>query len=610
MCGLAGIVDLRGAPVDRAELERMGAALRHRGPDDEGVWIGRGVGLTSLRLAILDLSDAAHQPMATDDGKIVLAYNGELYNFRELRRELELAGRRFRSAGDTEVVLRAYEEWGPACVERFNGMFAFAVWDDRRRELFLARDRFGIKPLYYAVCDGRVLFGSEVKALLEAGLTPAVCTGALVEYFTFQNIFSDLTLFDGVRLLPSGHTAVVPADGAPRLTQYWDLAFEPDESLDAGSAAAAIRESFDAAVGRQLVSDVPVGSFLSGGIDSASIVALACRRVPRLMTFTGGFDLSSVTGIELVFDERADAELVAGAFRTEHYELVMHAGDMAWVLPELVWHLEDLRVGMSYQNHYIARLASRFVKVALAGTGGDELFAGYPWRYEEVARASSDEEFERRYYAYWARLVGDDARASFFTPQVHGELDRPREVFAAVASPSAGLDPVSRALYFEVKTFLHGLLIVEDRVSMAHGLESRVPFLDNQLVDVARRIPSRLKHADAFGKRALRDAMRDLLPSAIVDKRKQGFSPPDRSWYQGPTMNYLQEILLDPRTLERGWFEPAYVRHVLDEHLSGRVNHRLLIWSLLCFEWWNRLFVDGEPRVSRSVAAERARRVL
>jgi asparagine synthase (glutamine-hydrolysing) len=328
------------------------------------------------------------------------------------------------------------------------------------------------------------------------------------------------------------------------------------------------------------------------------------------MTFTGGFDLSSVTGIELVFDERADAELVAGSFRTEHYEMVMHAGDMAWVLPELVWHIEDLRVGMSYQNHYIARLASKFVKVALAGTGGDELFAGYPWRYEEVAHASSDDQFEQRYYDYWARLVDDRERASFFTPQVRTDLERPRDVFRTVAGPSAGLDPVARALHFEAKTFLHGLLLVEDRVSMAHGLEVRVPFLDNDLVDVARRLPSRLKHADAFGKRALRDAMSDLLPRTIIEKRKQGFSPPDRSWYQGSTMGYIQEILLDPRTLDRGWFEPAYVRRTLEEHIAGRVNHRLLIWSLLCFEWWNRLFVDGEPRVSRAAGEERVRRVL
>jgi len=596
MCGIAGIVDVRGAPVAAGEIERMTRALRHRGPDDDGHWTQDGVALGNVRLAILDLTAAGHQPMLSDDGSLALTYNGELYNFRELARELEGHGHRFRSRSDTEVVLRAYEEWGPRCVERFNGMFAFAVWDDRRRTLVLARDRFGVKPLYYALHRGRLLFGSEIKALLEAGLPVAVSPEALVEYFTFQNVLSDRTLFDGVRMLPPAHVAEL-REGELTLAPYWQLELEPNESVDEREWVERIGDAFEAAVTRQLVSDVPVGSYLSGGMDSASIAAVAARSIPRLMTFTGGFDLSSVTGLELVFDERADAERVAREFRTEHYEMVLHAGDMAWVLPELVWHLEDLRVGMSYQNHYIARLASKFVKVALAGTGGDELFGGYPWRYAVVADAPA-EEFEDRYFAYWSRLVPEESHQAFFTPAVIGALgsDAPRSIFAEVVGPSRGLDPVSRALLFELRTFLHGLLVVEDRVSMAHSLEARVPFLDNELVDVARAIPSRLKYGGDEGKRLLRLAMRELLPAEILEKPKQGFSPPDRSWYRGPTMEYIRALLLERRSLERGYFEPVYVRRVLDEHSAARKNHRLLIWSLLCFEWWNRLFVDGESR--------------
>lgn len=596
MCGIAGIYDFGGRPIAASEIKRMSLAIRHRGPDDEGHYVGQGIGLANRRLAIIDLSPAGHQPMANEDGSVLIVYNGELYNFLELVPLLEARGHQFHSRSDTEVILHAYEEWGTNCVHHFNGMFAFAIWDQQRRRLFLARDRFGIKPLYYAVHDDRFLFGSEIKALLEAGLPRRVCLEALVEYFTFQNIFSDHTLFEGVRLLPPGHSMTVSQDGL-QTDHYWDLNFEPDETLTEEEWVTRIHHVFEESVARQLISDVPVGSYLSGGMDSSSIVAVANWYIPRLMTFTGGFDLSSVTGLELVFDERAEAEGVSSAFRTEHYEMVMHAGDMAWVLPKLVWHLEDLRVGMCYQNYYIARLASKFVKVSLAGTGGDELFAGYPWRYSLVSDAEDPDVFDRRYYDYWSRLIPDAEKINFFAPDVWSAVRNylSFDCYRQVIQPVASLDPVSKALYFEAKTFLHGLLVVEDKVSMAHSLEVRVPFLDNQLVDLALRIPLHLKYADGSGKRILRRAMSGLLPAEIVEKEKQGFSPPDGSWYRGQTMNYIREILLDPRSLNRGYFQPAYIRRVLAEHMEGRINHRLLIWSLLSFEWWNRLFIDGEP---------------
>lgn len=603
MCGIAGIVDLRGRPVAATQLKRMADSIRHRGPDDEGVWVDHSVGLASRRLAIIDLSPAASQPMANEDGSVLIVHNGEVYNFLELSPLLRARGHRFQSRSDTEVVLHAYEEWGPECVHRLNGMFAFAIWDAREQELFIARDRFGIKPLYYAFGDGRFVFGSEVKALLEADVPRAVCTDALVEYFTFQNVFSDLTLFDGVKMLQAGHTLTVGRNGV-RTRRYWDLELAPEEGVEDSDWVSRVADTFEGAVTRQLVSDVPVGSYLSGGMDSASIVAAASRRTPRLMTFTGGFDLSSVNGLELVFDERADAEVVSSAFRTEHYEMVLHAGDMSWVLPELVWHLEDLRVGMSYQNYYIARLASKFVKVTLAGTGGDELFAGYPWRYEIVGNVTDPDEFARRHYAYWSRLVPDAEKPAFFAPELWAAAGErsPFDVYREVIAPVAGLDPVSKALYFEAKTFLHGLLVVEDKVSMAHSLETRVPFLDNELVDLARRIPSRLNHSGAEGKHVLREAMRAALPGDIAAKRKQGFSPPDESWYRGRSMVEIRDLLLDPRTLGRGYFQPAYIHRILDEHLTAKVNHRLLIWSLLAFEWWHRLFIDRDSAPTREPA--------
>jgi asparagine synthase (glutamine-hydrolysing) len=608
MCGIAGIFDLAGRPVADSEVRAMNEAIRHRGPDDGGQYLEQGLGLANRRLAIIDLSPAGHQPMANEDGSLLLVYNGELYNFTELVPLLESRGHTFHSKTDTEVVLHAYEEWGPACLERMNGMFACAIWDQRRRELFLARDRFGIKPLYYALHDGRFVFASEIKSLLHAGIPRRVSPEALVEYFTFQNMLSDLTLFDGVRLLPAGHTLTV-SDAGLATRRYWDLTFDPDESVGEDAWAERIRGTFEEVVTRQLISDVPVGSYLSGGMDSASIAAIASRNVPRLMTFTGGFDLSSVTGFELVFDERADAEVVASEFRTQHYEMVMHAGDMAWALPELVWHLEDLRVGMSYPNYYIAGLASKFVKVALGGAGGDEVFGGYPWRYELVTGLDDAKAFDRAYYDYWSRLVPDAQKPAFFADEVWNQArDRSTfDLYRSVLEPVAKLEPLEKALYFEAKTFLHGLLVVEDKVSMAHSLEVRVPFLDNALVALAERIPARVKHGQGGGKELLRKSMEPLLPADIVQKRKQGFSPPDQSWYRGPTMDYLREILLDPRSLGRGYFQPSFVRRVLEEHLEGRVNHRLLIWSLLCFEWWNRLFMDGDAETALGSRSSTAR---
>ena len=358
---------------------------------------------------------------------------------------------------------------------------------------------------------------------------------------------------------------------------------------------------------------MPVGSYLSGGMDSASIAAVAARHVPRLMTFTGGFDLSSVTGLELVFDERADAELVASHFRTEHYEMVMHAGDMAWALPELVWHLEDLRVGMSYPNYYIAGLASKFVKVALGGAGGDELFAGYPWRYELVRELDDAQAFDSAYYDYWCRLVPDGEKQRVLhagRPRTRGRPLAVRRSSARRCEPAAGLDPLSKALYFEAKTFLHGLLVVEDKVSMAHSLEVRVPFLDNELVALAEKIPSRLKHGEGGGKRLLRDAMAPLLPAEHRREAQAGLQParpvlvprPDDGLHPRGAARPPQPR---PRLLRAG----RTCRRVLHEHLEGRVNHRLLIWSLLSFEWWNRLFMDGDGLTRADVRGPQGRRL-
>jgi asparagine synthase (glutamine-hydrolysing) len=624
MCGIAGIIQTDAAPVDEAVLRRMTQAIAHRGPNGEGHYVSGPIGFGHRRLSIIDLSDAGAQPMANEDGRLRLIFNGEIYNFQELRRELETCGHVFRSRTDCEVVLHAYEEWGEAAIARFNGMFAFALWDQPNRRVWLARDRYGIKPLYYTRQSRAFLFGSEIKALLQH---PAVSVrpsfDAMSEYFTFQNIFTDLTLFEGVKLLPAGCTMTVPLDGGEPATQrYWDYRFDGSGfTLSEDEAAECLYALFEKAVTRQLVADVPVGAYLSGGMDSGSIVAVASRHIPRIHTFTGGFDLSSASGLELGFDERAASERLANRFKTEHYETVLHAGDMEHVLPELIWHLEDLRVGQCYPNYYVARLASRFVRVVLSGAGGDELFAGYPWRYYRGIEGASGDRYYDAYYEYWQRLIPDGDREHFFSSGAWSRVrhHEPREVFRGVFGhdrppPTAVDDVVNHSLYFEARTFLHGLFLVEDKLSMAHGLETRVPFLDNDLVDFALRIPPKYKLHDlvhapqvdedevgkrmryqsqpaADGKMVLRQAMRRLVPRETADGRKQGFSAPDASWFKGESIDYVNALLRDRRARLFEYLDADYVTRILDEHSSGRVNHRLLIWSLLSFEWWLRIFV-------------------
>ena len=626
MCGIAGALDRSGAPVPIALLRRMSDVIAHRGPDGEGQYADGPVGLANRRLAIIDPRPEGDQPMVDATGDYVITYNGELYNYRELRVELERLGRRFRTATDTEVVLNAYAQWGVACVDRFNGMFGLAIWDRRKRQLFLARDRYGIKPLYYAEVGPLVLFGSEIKSLLQHdGLAAAVSLPHLLEYFTFQNIFTDGTLFAGVKLLRPGHRILLDAGRGPlRAERYWDFDFRDSEE---GASDAEYVEELDRlfrqAVSRQLVSDVPVGAHLSGGMDSGSITALAARELPHLNTFTVGFDMTSRVGLEVAVDERLKAEAMSYQFQTEQYEAVLKAGDMVRCLPALTWHLEDPRVGQSYPNYYLAGLASRFVKVVLTGSGGDELFAGYPWRYYRAVVNQDVDDYISKYYAFWSRLVPDEMRSSFFAPAVWRELSDIDTVAIFRGElpdgdvPRSPEEYVNHSLHLEARTFLHGLFVVEDKLSMAHGLENRVPFLDNDLVEFAQRLPVRLKLRDLSeivqlnenepgpkteryfektrdGKLLLRKVMERYVPPDITNQVKQGFSGPDSSWFRGDSIEYVRDQLLSPEAAIYEFLDPAGVRPLVEEHLAGKANRRLLLWSLLSFEQWCHTFLKGE----------------
>ena len=620
MCGIAGLIHLDGAPVSPAVLDRMTRAIAHRGPDGEGQWIEGEVGIGHRRLAIIDLSPAGQQPMVSPDHRYVLSYNGEIYNFRELKTELEALGYWFRSRTDSEVLLHALTAWGTDALDRLNGMFAFALWDRKERRLLLGRDRYGIKPLYYAQSGKAFAFASEQKAIIaNPAFGTTVDKRALFEYFTFQNIFTDRTLNEGIRLLPPGHFAWLDLnepDPQLRRHQFWDFHFrEPETRASDDEYREELGRLFRQAVNRQLITDVELGSYLSGGMDSGSITAVAAGSFPYLKTFTCGFDLSSASGIELGFDERAKAEAMSYHFKTEHYEMVLKAGDMERCLPRLAHHLEEPRVGQSYPNFYAAQLASKFVKVVLSGAGGDELFGGYPWRYYRAVVNDGFDDYVEKYYGFWQRMLTRDERRAIFAPIADEVADvSPRDIFRGVfrqhdVELDSPEDYINHSLYFECKTFLHGLLVVEDKLSMAHGLESRVPFLDNDLVDFAMQCPVHLKlnnlrevarldenepaankrrffERTKDGKQILRDVMRSFIPEEVAQAEKQGFSAPDASWFKGDSIEFVRKTLLSDEARIYQLLDRGAVQGLVKQHLDGDHNRRLLIWSLLNVEQW------------------------
>ncbi|RAP27581.1 asparagine synthase (glutamine-hydrolyzing) [Candidatus Marinamargulisbacteria bacterium SCGC AG-333-B06] len=615
MCGIVGIINADHEPASEIQLKAMTDAIIHRGPDGEGQYIWNNIGLGHRRLAIIDLTPAGHQPMQTASKRFVITYNGEVYNYKQIRTELESKGHHFHSNTDSEVVLNAYAEWGDACVHKFNGMFAFAILDKEKHTLFLARDRYGIKPLYYAFCGNTFLFASEQKAIQEhKSFKSDMDYEALLEYFTFQNIFTNKTFFKQIKSFPAGHYTTLSIHNLPTelsLTQYWDFQFEePSKPSTEQEYIEELDRLFRQAVKRQLVSDVELGSYLSGGMDSGAITAIAATELPYMKTFTCGFDMHSAQGIELSFDEREKSEYMSYKFKTEHYEMVLKAGDMERCIPKLAYHLEEPRVGQCYPNFYAAQLASKFVKVCLSGAGGDELFGGYPWRYYRAVVNTNFEDYIDKYYKFWHRLIPNKEIKSMFAPIWDEVKDVwTRDIFKSVFKTHEKLlttpeDYVNHSLYFEAKTFLHGLLVVEDKMSMAHSLETRIPFLDNDLVDFSMKLPVKYKlgnltkvvalnenmpgsKTQAYfkktqdGKLLLRKAMERYIPKEVTELQKQGFSAPDQSWFKKDSFSYIYRSIYNPKSKLYDLFDYDAVTKLTNEHINGEQNRRLLIWGLL-----------------------------
>ena len=629
MCGIAGRVNFRsGAPVDAARVGAMCDLIAHRGPDDHGVHCDGAVGFGHRRLAIIDLSPLGRQPMQTDDGQVVITFNGEIYNFHDLRHALEQRGHAFRSHSDTEVILAAYREYGDACVERLAGMFAFAIWDAPRRRLLIARDRLGKKPLHYRLDDDGIAFASEPKAFLaEPGFEPRVDLQAISDYLSLQYVPSPASAFAGIHKLPPAHTLVVE-DGAVNVRQYWRLSYARQQAATSDADALdALSEQLRAAVRRRLVSDVPLGAFLSGGIDSGLVVSFMAECVGTpVRTFSIGFE-------EAAYNELPAARLVAERYGTRHEEFVVRprAADL---LPQLVWHYgEPYADSSALPTYVLSALTRRHVTVALNGDAGDENFAGYD-RYRAMVLAARMDHlpraarlaaaaasraaaalvphakvqrltrFGRRLadtplhrYAAWILHFEPGLKHRLCTPEFRAATaDRGHAYLEAAFAASDATTLVERTMDLDVHTYLpEDLLVKVDIATMAHGLEGRSPFLDHELMQFAASLPAHLKLRGAEQKFLLRRLAERRLPPTLLTLPKKGFGVPIDRWFREDLRETLRDALFDGRLAARGYFDMRVVQQLFDEHQSGRVAWHLQLWNLLMLELWHRMFIDQRP---------------
>jgi asparagine synthase (glutamine-hydrolysing) len=632
MCGICGIFHVdRMQRVNRATLAEMNQRIVHRGPDDDGFYLEGHVGLAMRRLSIIDVQ-TGHQPMANEEENVWIVYNGELYNHQELRKDLEAGGHRYRSKSDTETIVHLYEEHGRDCVKYLRGMFAFAIWDRRKRQLFMARDRLGIKPLYFQYDGKALLFGSEIKAILAyPGLKPEFNIGTLSEYLAFGYIPESETMYAGIRKLLPGHTLELDDHGELRITPYWDLDVKPDDGSQPHTYyVERYRELLESCVSSHLMSDVPLGVFLSGGLDSSAMAALTTkiRREP-IETFAVGYE-------EEAFSEFPFARQVAAHIGSKHHEIRVSREEFFQALPRLIWHEDEPIVWPSSVSlYFVARLARERVTVALTGEGSDETLGGYT-RYawtlfnsrlegayrkltprflrDLVRRRVQNGPFPATLHrklahtflvrdgASWSSFYFDNFYSAFSSADQDQLLTSATKELAGDAyagsmnywNGSSG-DMLHRLLYTDIKTYLVELLMKQDQMSMAASIESRVPFLDHKLVEFTASIPSKYETKGLAGKFVLKSAVEDLLPRETVYRRKMGFPTPWQSWLAGPQLGNLEQILLDSRTVDRGLFRADVVKRLFAEHRAGHRDHGNRIWRLFNLELWQRVCLEGEP---------------
>jgi asparagine synthase (glutamine-hydrolysing) len=620
MCGITGIYNFRSRrPVEGDALERMTRSLAHRGPDDEGFFFDGALGLGHRRLSILDLSERGHQPMTTADGRYTISYNGEIYNYLEVRNELESLGQGFHTGTDTEVVLTLYSSQGANCLKRLNGMFAIAIWDSVKRTLFLARDRVGIKPLYYAETAEGIVFGSEVKALLASTSVGArVCLSLIDTYFNFGYVPGERTLFEGIKKLLPGHWLMVGPEGI-KCERYWDLEYSPDFQRSPEDAAEGLRELLLDAVRIHMRSDVPVGVFLSGGLDSSTTVALLAEAgVENVKTFSVAYREGAA------YDETAYASLVADRFKTDHHVLYIDPAQFQDFVPNYVWFMDEpVSEAAAIALYFIAKHLRDHVTVALSGEGADELYAGYDiykymgWieHYRKLPQAMrslflepllstvggeklrkylrlAQKPLEERYLG--VSLNGSEYH-SLYTREF-SEMLREKVQYAPLRcyyAKTARCDPLTRMLYSDLNTWLvDDLLIKADKMTMANSVELRVPFLDYRVVEQAATIPSSMKIRSGEAKWILKQAMRNRLPDSILTRKKTGFPTPLAAMFRQDLSGYLRDLLLSSRCTNRGYFKHEAVERLIEEHFETRKDHHKLLWQLIVIEEWHRQFID------------------
>jgi asparagine synthase (glutamine-hydrolysing) len=635
MCGIAGILQFeRDHRADPAALRAMCQIMAHRGPDDDGFYTDGPAGIGMRRLSIVDLA-TGHQPISNEDGSLTVVFNGEIYNHRSLREQLVARGHSYRTHSDTETIVHLYEEYGRDCVQHLRGMFAFAIWDRNKKTLFIARDRLGIKPLYYQLTPERLLFGSEVKVILAHGvMQPEFDRAALPEFLAFGYLSGENTFYAGIRKLMPGHTMEIGLNGKADIRQYWDLdASSPHESRDEGYYVRSYRELLEGAVDSHLMSDVPLGVFLSGGLDSSAVAALMTkiRREP-IETFSVGY-------AEQTYSELPFARAVSDHIKSQHREVLVSEQDFFNALPHLIWHEDEPIVWPSSVSlYFVAKLARERVTVVLTGEGSDETLAGYT-RYaftlknaaldrayrnivpsalrrglrNSVATSSLlgatfrrklEHTFLAKDGASWTSFYFDNFFSAFaeaeqtelLTPEFVSEF-APSTAYKNVLEyweHSSG-EMLQRLLYTDIKTYLVELLMKQDNMSMAASIESRVPFLDHVLVEFATRIPREVQLKGLAGKTILKKAMEDILPHSIIYRPKLGFPTPWSGWLAGPRLETIREMLLEPRSLERGYFRREAIDRLFNEHRDKHRDNYDRIWRLLNLELWHRVCLEGQP---------------
>jgi asparagine synthase (glutamine-hydrolysing) len=634
MCGIAGIFEFgRDAHVDSGVLRRMCDVMAHRGPDDDGIFTQGRIGLGMRRLSIVDLK-TGHQPISNEDGSIWIVFNGEIYNHRTLREHLITRGHLYGTHSDTETIVHLYEEYGKDCVQHLRGMFAFAIWDAKKESLFIARDRLGIKPLYYRQTANCFLFGSEIKVLMAyPGVRPDFNRAALPEYLAFGYLSGDNTFYNGVQKLMPGHRLELHEQGDGRVEQYWDLPLAPDDKThDESYYVESYRDLLEGAVNSHLMSDVPLGVFLSGGLDSSAVAALMTkiRREP-IETFSVGYS-------EQTYSELPYARTVAQHLNSVHHEVFLSREDFFGALPTLIWHEDEPIVWpSSVPLFFVSQLASEHVKVVLTGEGSDETLAGYS-RYaftlnnvafdriyrstvprsirrgirDSIASSTWINATTRRKLSHTFLGLDGESWSSFyfdnffsaFSQKDQSELltDEVKSMIEAGSAyrhvlqyweKSSG-DLLQRLLYTDIKTYLVELLMKQDNMSMAASIESRVPFLDHVLVEWATRVPASIQLRATAGKRILKKAMEDLLPHSIIYRPKLGFPTPWSGWLAGAQLDTIEHLLLEPRSINRGFFRRAAVENLFREHRTRHRDHYDSIWRLLNLELWHRVCLEGE----------------